>query len=219
MAVTDVAQPAAGAVVDPPTPTVTPGRRSPLLYVILAAVVVLGVIAFWLLRVQTYHLETVDAGILYRDGNRGMREFATAVRKVKPKTVVSLIDDGELADPAKPMFAQEAAFCKANGIDFERTGIVLGGWPGDEALDHFFAIVEDPTKRPVLVHCAQGVRRTGMMVAAYQESILGWDKERVKREMLTFGHSQRTIKDVQRFVDNYDPKTRTMTTKLARSVE
>jgi hypothetical protein len=25
--------------------------------------------------------------------------------------------------------------------------------------------------------------------------------------MLTFGHSQRTIKDVQKFIDGYDPKT------------
>ena len=71
----------------------------------------------------------------------------------------------------------------------------------------FVAIVEDPAKRPVLVHCAQGVRRTGMMVAAYERSTMGWDAARAKSATLTFGHSQRTVKDVERFIDGYNPQT------------
>jgi hypothetical protein len=49
-----------------------------------------------------------------------------------------------------------------------------------------------------------------MMVAAYQMSVLGWDKEKTKAAMLTFGHSQRTVGDVQKFIDVYDPATRTV---------
>jgi hypothetical protein len=37
--------------------------------------------------------------------------------------------------------------------------------------------------------------------------------------MLTFGHSMRTVGDVQRFIDVYDPKARRMTEELARSKE
>jgi protein tyrosine phosphatase (PTP) superfamily phosphohydrolase (DUF442 family) len=141
------------------------------------------------------------------------------LRKVAPRTVVTLIDEAELADPRKPMFAQEADLLKRRNIDQVNLVVPLGGYPSTDDIQKFLAIVEDPSKQPVVVHCAQGVRRTGMMVAAYQETVLGWDKERVKREMLTFGHSQRTVQDVKRFVDTYDPKTRTMTAELERGVE
>ena len=72
---------------------------------------------------------------------------------------------------------------------------------------------------PFTVHCAQGVRRTGMMVAAYQESVLGYDRERAKREILTFGHSERSIGDVKRFIDVYDPVKREVTEELPQSKE
>ncbi|HEV7301496.1 MAG TPA: tyrosine-protein phosphatase [Tepidisphaeraceae bacterium] len=186
---------------------------------ILIILVIVAGAAFWYLRVQTYHLETVTDRVLYRDGNRGVREFATMVRKVQPKTVVTLIDEKELVDPRKPMFAHEAELLKRQNIDQVNLVVPLGGYPSTDDIQKFLAIVEDPAKQPVVVHCAQGVRRTGMMVAAYQESILGWDKEKVKNNMLTFGHSQRTVSDVKRFVDTYDPKSRTMMAELERGVE
>lgn len=188
----------------------------PTVVVILLAI---GAGLYWYLRVQTYHLKTVTPGVLYRDGNRGMREFATMLRKVQPRTVVTLVDEEELADPKKAMFAQEADLLKRKNIAQTNVIVPLGGYPSTSDIQRFLAIVEDPEKQPVVVHCAQGVRRTGMMVAAYQESILGWDKERVKNSMLTFGHSQRTVSDVKRFVDTYDPQTRTMRVELERGVE
>jgi protein tyrosine phosphatase (PTP) superfamily phosphohydrolase (DUF442 family) len=196
-----------------------PQPRKRMFPTILIILLVVAGGLFWYLRVQTYHLETVTPGVLYRDGNRGLREFATMLRKVQPKTVVTLIDEEELADPKKFMFAQEAELLKQKGISQTSVVVPLGGYPSTEDLQKFLAIVEDPAKQPVVVHCAQGVRRTGMMVAAYQESILGWDKEKVKSSMLTFGHSQRTVTDVKRFVDTYDPKTRTMLVELERGVE
>jgi hypothetical protein len=45
------------------------------------------------------------------------------------------------------------------------------------------------------------------MVAAFEQGVLGWDDARCKAAMLTFGHSQRTVGDVQRFIDGYNPKT------------
>jgi Mn-dependent DtxR family transcriptional regulator len=49
-----------------------------------------------------------------------------------------------------------------------------------------------------------------MMVAAFQESVLGYDKQRAKSEILAFGHSENTINDIRRFIDAYDPKSRTI---------
>jgi protein tyrosine phosphatase (PTP) superfamily phosphohydrolase (DUF442 family) len=173
----------------------------------------------WAEYVQTYHLEAVQDGVLYRDGNRGMREFETAIRKVKPKTVVSLVDDNELADPKKPMFGQEMSWCGQQGVNVVRIPVKLGGWPTTEDVRKFLELVQDKQNQPVLVHCAQGVRRTGMFVAAYQESVLGWDDKKTKDELLTFGHSQRTVKDVQRFIDVYNAKERAVTAQLEQSEE
>jgi hypothetical protein len=63
------------------------------------------------------------------------------------------------------------------------------------------------------------VRRTGMMVAAYQLSVLNLTRDQTLAAMLTFGHSQRTVGDIERFIENYDPQTQSMTQELPRSVE
>ena len=173
----------------------------------------------WANYLQTYHLATVQEGVLYRDGNRGIREFETALRKSRAKTVVCLIDDREMADPRKPQFAQEADLCKQQGVNFVRIPIKLGGWPTTDDVRKFLTIAQDPKNHPVLVHCAQGVRRTGMMVAAFEESILNWDQNKTKSLLLTFGHSDRTVKDVERFISVYDPKEKTMTAQLEQSSE
>jgi protein tyrosine/serine phosphatase len=148
-----------------------------------------------------------------------MREFETAIRKAGVKTVVSLIDDQELADPRKPMFKQEEEFLAKEGVRLVRIPVKLGGWPTTEDVRKFLEVAQAKENQPVLVHCAQGVRRTGMMVAAYQESCLGWDDAKAKEELITFGHSQRTVKDVERFISIYDPKEKAVTTQLEQSQE
>ena len=107
-------------------------RRSPLILGLVLLLVVAGFLV-WRQFFQTYHLATVKDGVLYRDGNRGMREYATAIRQVKPKVVVSLLDDNEMVDPEEPQFALEENYLKQHGIRFERIKVKLGGWPqGDD---------------------------------------------------------------------------------------
>jgi len=159
---------------------------------------------------RAYHLAVVRPGVLYRDGAKSEGQFAAALDEVTPKTVVSLVDSAEQADPSKPQFAQEAKLCEARGVKLERIEVKLGGWPDSENIRRFLSVVADEKNRPVLVHCAQGVRRTAFFVAAYQQSVMGYDKEKAKSEILTFGHSDSTINDIRRFIDGYDAKTQTV---------
>ena len=202
-------------------PTSSPPRRrlGPRLGVVLLVALVLGGAYFWHCHVRTYHLATVEPSVLYRDGNQSPCQFQTAVRKVQPRTVISLVDDNEVADPEKPQFEVEAEFLQDKGIKLERIPVKLGGWPTKADVDRFLQVAKDPANQPVLVHCAQGVRRTGMMVAAYQMSQMGYDKERAKESILRFGHSDRTANDVKRFIDGYDPATGAVPENLMPSNE
>jgi protein tyrosine phosphatase (PTP) superfamily phosphohydrolase (DUF442 family) len=168
---------------------------------------------------RPYHFAVVQDGTLYRDGVQQIRKFELTVEKVRPKTVVSLIDDAELADPKKPQFAQEVELLKRQGVHLVRIPVKLGGWPTTQDVRRFLDVAAAKENQPVIVHCAQGVRRTGMMVAAYQESVLGFDAGRAKSAIESFGHSERTTKDVERFIAVYDPKSRAVTASLAQSEE
>jgi protein tyrosine phosphatase (PTP) superfamily phosphohydrolase (DUF442 family) len=183
---------------------------SPLLLAALIASVFV-----WKQYFSTYHLATVQPGVLYRDGASNLSQFKVAVGKVQPRTVVCLVDDDEYVDPDKPQFHQEIVYLRGRGIRVERIRVILGGWPSSEDVQQFLALATDRANQPVLVHCAQGVRRTAMMVAAYQESVLGYDKEKAKASILTFGHSDKTINDIKRFIDGYDPQSRTVSLPAA----
>lgn len=181
-------------------------------FVALAGILIVGTgLALWVhLHVGTYHLATVQPGVLYRDGARSIPELGAAVKKVKANTVVSLIDDTELKDPNKPQFAQEPGYLAGQGVRYQRIAVKLGGWPTSEDIQAFLTTTQTASSQPVLLHCAQGVRRTAMFVAAYQESVLGYDKNKAKDAILSFGHSDKTIDEIKLFIDNYDPQTRTV---------
>jgi protein tyrosine/serine phosphatase len=180
-------------------------------YLAIAAVLLVAVVLTVRYYFDPYHFAIVRDGVLYRDGVRTMREFDIALRKARPRTIVRLIDESE--QRAEP-FTSEAGYCRSHGIDLVELPIQLGGWPRPEQVDTFLKIVSDPKRQPVLVHCAQGVRRTGMMVAAYQESVLGYNSGKAKAAILRFRHSERTVSDVMKFIEVYNPAQRTLPTTL-----
>ena len=187
---------------------------------LIAALLVVAAAAAWVWQKnEAYHLATVQEGVLYRDGARSSAQFSAALQKVHPRTVVSLVDASEMADASKPQLSHEAQLCAAQGAKLERIEVKLGGWPTSENIRTFLRIVSDKSNQPVLVHCAQGVRRTAMFVAAYQESVLGFDKTRAKNAILSFGHSQNTINDIRRFIDEYDPATQTVSPNLSTAAK
>lgn len=155
---------------------------------------------YWWMRLNTYHLATVQAGVLYRDGVSSMRKFKTAMRMTHARTIVRLIDDKEASEEP---FTDEAQWCKQEGIAVKQINISPGGSPTEADVERFLAIVQDPANQPVLVHCHQGVNRTGMMVAAYQMSVMGYSRKKAVEAILRFGHSSRSYQDVLRFIDGY----------------
>jgi len=187
--------------------------RLPLVIGVLAVLAAGGYGIYWGLF-QTYHLATVSVGVLYRDGSHSIRELRNAVREVSPRTVVSLNDAKEVDDPAKPQYKEEEQYLAGQNIKLVRIPVTLGGWPDSRDVQAFLKTVTDPASQPVLVHCAQGVRRTGMFVAAYQLSVQKLDKEQAKAAIQSFGHSEKTLNDIRKFIDAYDPQNQELSADL-----
>jgi protein tyrosine phosphatase (PTP) superfamily phosphohydrolase (DUF442 family) len=178
-------------------------KRSPIALALVSVIVLVGVgLLAYFFYFQTYHLVAVDPGKLYRNGHRSMREWKNAQRHVHAKTIVVVIDDEEYNQPE---FVEEREYCKANGIGYHWINIKAGTYPTPQQVKEFLAIATDPAKQPVLYHDDEGIRRAGMMMAAYQMSVMGYDKAKAKSAIHAFGHSDRTIDNVRAFIDAYDP--------------
>lgn len=179
------------------------GKRSTgwRIVLLVALIVVAGGFVWWQ-WFETYHFVVVDPGKLYRDGNRSVREFRTALRKSNPRTVVAVIDEQEYNQPE---FVEARKIVQDRGLDYVWIKIRAGGYPTPEQVRQFLEIARDPARQPVLYHDDEGIRRAGMLMAAYQESVLGYDNERTKASIRAFGHGDRTINEVREFIDAYDP--------------
>jgi protein tyrosine phosphatase (PTP) superfamily phosphohydrolase (DUF442 family) len=178
-------------------------RRKTLIGVfIVGNILLFAGILVWRSFFETYHLVVVDPGKLYRDGNRSLREFKNTLRKTNPKTVIAVVDHQEYNEPE---FVAARELAKSRGLETYWIPIKAGGYPTGDQVRKFLAIASHPAKQPVLYHDDEGIRRAGMMMAAYQETVLGYDDAKTIAAMQTFGHSERTIKDVRRFIEAYDP--------------
>ena len=183
---------------------VNPARKRPrrLFPVIVILAVVLTGFLVWRQFFQTYHLVVVDPGKLYRDGNRSLREFKNTLRKAKPRTVIAIVDDKEFGERE---FVAARELVQSRGLEFHWIPIRAGWYPTAEQVRQFLNIASDPAKQPVLYHDDEGIRRAGMMMAAYQETVLGYDDAKTMAAIRAFGHSERTIGEVRRFIEAYDP--------------
>ena len=145
------------------------------------------------------------APVLYRGAQPDAAGFL-ALKDLGVRTVVNLRsrhDDAQLAAPA--------------GIDvvtIEMKAALDADPPTDEDVRAFFAVVTDPARQPVFVHCAQGKDRTGTMCALWRMEADGWTAARALEEMRTFGFHEAMYGDLAKFVLGY--RTKGLVTPKAR---
>lgn len=65
---------------------------------------------------------------------------------------------------------------------------VRTGSPSYDDARRFFAVVDDPEKAPVLLHCYHGADRTGAFAALYRINRQGWTADEAIREMTGGGY-------------------------------
>jgi hypothetical protein len=151
-----------------------------LLYglVLLAA----AVTAAWLVALDRHgrlvwdHWDEAKRGVLYRSGQLSADQLTAAAQRYNIRTVINLQLPGE-------ELAAERALCARLRINFVNLPMPGDGFGEEWQFREILKIVDDPQRRPVLVHCARGTCRTGAAVAIYRFERDGWMLEDVATEM------------------------------------
>jgi len=116
----------------------------------------------------------VEAGF-YR-GSRPSAEGILALKARGVRTIVSLRKDDA-----------ERARVLAAGMDYVELPMVATPFgapvPTEAQVNAFLAVVGDPARRPVFVHCKHGRDRTGVMVALWRVARGGWPVDAAIDEM------------------------------------
>lgn len=121
---------------------------------------------------------------LYR-GGRPSQEGVAELREMGVKTILDL--EAGLFATETDAVKSERGWVAAAGMDFEYVPLGPLGAPPAARVDAALAIMGDPAKRPIFVHCKAGVDRTGFVVAAYRVKVESWTPEQAYEEMVRLG--------------------------------
>lgn len=158
--------------------------------VIVVAIVVLliaaGAVA---IKYGRYHFfpkrfAVVEPGQLYRSGYLEPRPLKHVIHDHKLKTVLALLNN----EPDTAEQQNEEAVASEENVKLIRIGMPGDGCGDFDALDRAADIMADPANRPLLVHCAAGVHRTGAAYAAYRMKYCGWSFEKALAEGDKYGY-------------------------------
>lgn len=99
------------------------------------------------------------------------------------KTVINLRSTRKLIET-------ERAIVESLGMQFESIPMTYMKSPTYKEVKRFLAIVDDPGKRPIFVHCLHGADRTGILCGIFRMLREGWDVKDAFAEMRAGGWHQ-----------------------------
>lgn len=143
-----------------------------------------------------YNFGAVEPGRIYRSAQPSPLFLRWVVRRHGIRTLVNLRGRTE---------GYESAFAAREGLRLHSFDLSARRPPSKAQVARFLAVLRDPENYPLLVHCRNGVDRTGYMVGIYRVEVAGWPAGRATREMNRFWQleplnrlPQRVVRDGQR---------------------
>lgn len=157
----------------------------------------------WYYKVRLYHFLVVKPGVLYRSGWMNPAVEEKVIAKYGIRTVVNLCLRTE--GTYLRHYVDEQHICQKNGTKLVNLPLKGNTPPSEEQINEWLKLLSSDERLPVLVHCDQGVIRTGIMVAIYRIELLNEENTAVLDQLPTFGHKlyvpkRKTMRD---FILNY----------------
>jgi len=183
------------------------------------SLLVLGVVAllgwlFW--PVKPLHFACVQDGQVYTVGLRNLDDFNRAIDLSHARTVMIFAD---IMDTRQPLYAEAQTAIFKRRLRYEQNGMPAGDWPTPEVLAFSLEEMQKPKNFPLLIVSMEGVRRPGMLAAAYLASVKKLDKVAATQQLKRLYGDAPGLPDVLRFLDVYDPAGRQMKSPLPLSKE
>jgi protein tyrosine/serine phosphatase len=158
---------------------------------------------------QLRHFRVVRDGVLYRSGQLTREGLLRVLHDHLIRTVVTL-RDARVPGQAPPDLAEEE-YCREQGISYVRIpprhwDDSEGDAPADEGVRTFLAVMRDPRNYPVLVHCFNGIHRTGAYCAIYRMEFEHWSNRQALDEMMACGYTTLYSEmDILGYLEDYVP--------------
>ena len=162
-------------------------ERPRLLRLVVIVVIVVGVI--YGIKNTRYqfiarNFGVVEAGEIYRSGRLTPRMFRKVVGENNIKTVLDL---GAYV-PGSPEDLREQQLAEELGAERYRFYLDGDGTGNPNYYVQALRLMSDPEAQPILIHCAAGAQRTGVIVLLYRHIIQGQDLARAYPESFQYKH-------------------------------
>ena len=162
-------------------------QRPGLLRLVVIVVIVVGVI--YGIKKTRYqfiarNFGVVEAGEIYRSGRLTPRMFRKVVGENNIRTVLDL---GAYV-PGSPEDLREQQLAEELGAERYRFYLDGDGTGNPNYYVQALRLMSDPEAQPILIHCAAGAQRTGVIVLLYRHIIQGQDLAHAYPESFQYKH-------------------------------
>jgi len=177
-------------------------RRMALPIVLLVSAATALVAGRWHLLPKRFAV--VVPGRVYRGGEQQRWPYRWILDEYDIKTIVNL----NFPSSDEAWDELEAAEARKRGI--ERVGLAMSGdgVVPFEKLEEAAAILADPRRQPVFVHCSAGVQRTNAVCAVYRLKYCGWSLEETLAECERYWLSRDSNPELFAHLERYAEKLR-----------
>ena len=127
----------------------------------------------------------VEVGQIYRGGWQTPRVLRRILAKHRINTLLNVA-----CKPDEPDAAGEGPVVRDLDVTWKKILMPGTGLGTLEQLDEAADIIANPHNRPIFVHCAAGVHRTNMAIAAYRLKHCGWSLDAALDEMAHYGYDR-----------------------------
>ncbi len=173
-------------------------RRRRIIQLAILGIVIGGGITYYATLLPK-RFAVVDEGKLYRSAQPSIRQLDHMIDTLGLKTIL-IVRSGKSS-----RVPNEIEHAQARGLTVVHIPIESRQPISDAHIAEFFRNIDDPARRPILIHCSAGRHRTGYLCARYRIDRQGWSLERAIDELRSFGFDEEDQSVVLDQIKAYKP--------------